>query len=115
MYRQVGNLMLNEAGLAQQGLIVRHLILPDRLAGSKDSLNWLANEVSPDVTVSVMSQYYPAHKAVQFPSLSRKITYEEYSEVVELLNILGMENGWLQEMESPENYLPDFTRRNNPF
>ncbi len=115
MYRQVGNLRLDEAGLAQQGLIVRHLILPNRLAGSEDSLKWLTNEVSPDVTMSVMSQYYPAYKANQIPALSRKIKYSEYSEVVKLMNTLGINNGWLQGMKSSEYYLPDFRRESNPF
>jgi putative pyruvate formate lyase activating enzyme len=115
MYRQVGNVVLNEAGLAQRGLIVRHLILPNGLAGSQDSLTWLVSEVSPTVTVSIMSQYFPSHRASRVPSLSRIISPSEYSEVVKLVDRLGLENGWLQEMGSPENYLPDFTREDHPF
>jgi putative pyruvate formate lyase activating enzyme len=94
---------------------VRHLILPQGLAGSEDSLTWLAREVSPSITVSIMSQYYPCHKARQKPALSRTITYEEYVEVTNLLDELGLENGWLQEMDAPTNYLPDFSRKGNPF
>jgi len=115
MYRQVGDIVLDEAGLAQRGLIVRHLILPNGLAGSRDSLTWLVNEVSPTVTVSIMSQYFPAHRASQVPSLSRIISLSEYSEVVKLVDRLGIENGWLQEMGASENYLPDFTRGSEPF
>ncbi len=115
MYRQVGNLVVDEAGVAQRGVIVRHLILPNRLAGSKESLTWLANEVSPAVTVSIMAQYYPAHQAMSIPALARKITLSEYREVVSLVNQLGLENGWLQEMEAAENYLPDFERGGHPF
>ncbi len=115
MYRQVGNVVLDEVGLAQRGLIVRHLILPNGLAGSEESLTWLVRGVSPTVTVSIMSQYFPAHRASRIPSLSRTISLSEYSEVVELVNRLGLENGWLQEMGAAENYLPDFTRESHPF
>jgi putative pyruvate formate lyase activating enzyme len=115
MYHQVRDVVLDKAGLARRGLIVRHLILPNGLAGSEESLTWLADHVSPTVTVSIMSQYFPAHRASRIPALSRKISPEEYSEVVGLVNRLGLENGWLQEMEAPENYLPDFTHEGHPF
>ncbi|HUV75926.1 MAG TPA: radical SAM protein [Dehalococcoidales bacterium] len=115
MYRQVGDLEVDDEGIARKGLIVRHLILPSGLAGSQDSLGWLVNEVSPGVAVSIMSQYFPAHRAAQIPLLSRKISYSEYTEVTELLDKLGIENGWVQEMESAENYRPDFTRDGHPF
>jgi putative pyruvate formate lyase activating enzyme len=115
MYRQVGGLMVDENEIAYHGVIVRHLILPGRLSGSEDSLTWLAQQVSPTVTMSIMSQYYPCYKASQIQGLSRTITYEEYTEVVELLERLGLENGWLQEMDAPANYLPDFTREGSPF
>ena len=115
MYRQVGDLVLDEAGLAQGGLIVRHLILPHGLAGSKESLTWLVSEVSPVVTVSIMSQYFSAHRASRIPALSRTISPSEYSEVIDLVDRLGLENGWLQEMGASEDYLPDFTREGHPF
>jgi putative pyruvate formate lyase activating enzyme len=115
MYRQVGDVILDEAGVAQRGLIVRHLILPNKLAGSKESLTWLVKEVSPRVTVSIMSQYYPAHRAPRIPSLARTISRKEYAEVVELVNRLGLENGWLQEMGAAKNYLPDFASEGHPF
>jgi putative pyruvate formate lyase activating enzyme len=115
MYRQTGDLKVDDNEIAYKGLIVRHLILPEGLAGSRESLTWLAREVSASVTVSIMSQYYPCHQAAQYRELNRTITYEEYSEVVELLEKLGLENGWLQEMDAPANYLPDFTREGHPF
>jgi putative pyruvate formate lyase activating enzyme len=62
MHRQVGNLIVDEAGLAQRGLIVRHLILPNGLADSEESLTWLARELGPTVTISIMSQYSPQHR-----------------------------------------------------
>jgi putative pyruvate formate lyase activating enzyme len=111
MYWQVGNLEVDGEDIAQKGLIIRHLILPHEIAGSKDSLSWLVSEVSPEVSVSIMSQYYPAHKAARhhYPELARKITPEEYAEVVALSEKLGIENGWMQEMDSAENYQPDFS------
>ena len=116
MYRQVGNVVLDESGfLAKQGLIVRHLILPNGLAGSNESLIWLAQELSPTVTVSIMSQYSPLHRAKQIPLLSRNISMAEYETVVNLLSDLGMENGWVQETGASENYVPDFERNGHPF
>ncbi len=115
MHRQVGNLVLGDDGVAVKGLIVRHLILPNGLAGSEESLTWLSREVSPEVTVSIMSQYFPAHRAPRIPLLSRRLSLAEYSKVVELVERLGIENGWLQEMGAAENYLPDFRDKSHPF
>ncbi len=114
MYRQVGNLEVDENGIAQRGLIIRHLILPNGIAGSEDSLRWLVSEVSPEVAVSIMSQYHPAHRAYKCRELNRKILPEEYNEVVMLVERLGIVNGWLQGMEAAGNYLPDFSYK-KPF
>jgi putative pyruvate formate lyase activating enzyme len=115
MYRQVGNLIVDEANIAQKGLIVRHLILPNGIAGSHQSLGWLVSEISPQVAVSLMSQYFPAHRAPRIPRLSRTITYEEYNEVVGLVEELEIENGWLQGMDASKSYLPDFSGDGYPF
>jgi putative pyruvate formate lyase activating enzyme len=115
MYRQVGGLVVDKEGVAQRGLIVRHLILPEGLAGSEESLTWLTREVSPDIHLSIMAQYYPAHHANRFPALARRITEAEYDSVVALLDRLGMENGWIQGLDSPDNYQPDFERGGHPF
>jgi putative pyruvate formate lyase activating enzyme len=115
MYRQVGDLIVDDAGLAQRGLIVRHLILPNGLSGSEDSLIWLARELSSKVTVSIMSQYSPFHRAQRFPLLSRKISVVEYEGVLQLLHDTGLENGWTQEREAVGNYIPDFEREGHPF
>ncbi|MFH1652012.1 MAG: radical SAM protein, partial [Chloroflexota bacterium] len=114
MYRQVGNLVTDADGVARRGLIVRHLVLPRGIAGSAAALNWLAGELSPEVTVSVMSQYYPAHRAGKYPEIACRITAAEYAEVVEVVNRLGMENGWLQDDAAAAYYLPDF-RKEEPF
>jgi putative pyruvate formate lyase activating enzyme len=115
MYRQVGNLILDDNGIAIRGVIVRHLILPGGLAGSEKSLTWLVREVSPAITVSIMSQYYPAHRANKIPELSRTITAAEYHSVVKLVNSLGLENGWIQQMGADKHYRPDFDRDQHPF
>jgi putative pyruvate formate lyase activating enzyme len=115
MYRQVGNLLVDEENIAQKGLIVRHLILPNGIAGSRDSLGWLVGEVSPRVAVSLMSQYFPAHLAPRLPLLSRTITSEEYDEVSDLVEELGIENGWMQAMDASADYRPDFSGDGYPF
>jgi putative pyruvate formate lyase activating enzyme len=115
MHRQVGDLVVDEDGIAQKGLIVRHLILPNGLAGTEDSLEWLANEVSPSVTLSIMAQYSPQFKAGLFQELNRKISSAEYDEALDLLDRFGLENGWLQEMEASDSYLPDFSTGEHPF
>jgi putative pyruvate formate lyase activating enzyme len=114
MQRQVGDLIVDEDGIAQKGLMVRHLILPNNIAGSVESLNWLVKEVSPKVTVSIMAQYYPTNRAYKYKELNRKITPEEYQEIVDLVEKLDIENGWLQGMESTDSFRPDFTDK-EPF
>jgi len=115
MYRQVGDLIVDDEGIARKGLMVRHLILPNRLAGSYDSLRWLAGEISPSVTVSIMSQYFPAHRAGRVPLLARQVSPPEQAEVMAWLAELGMENGWVQEMGAAESYRPDFAGKGHPF
>jgi putative pyruvate formate lyase activating enzyme len=115
MYRQVHDLVVDESGLARKGLIVRHLILPNGLAGSRESLTWLVRDLSATVTVSIMSQYMPMHRASRIPLLSRKITVDEHETVLQLLTHLGIENGWVQEMGAAGEYLPDFEREDYPF
>ena len=115
MYRQVGDLEIDEDGIAVRGLIVRHLILPNGIAGSANSLKWLSENTSRHTAVSIMAQYYPAHLAPNEPLLSRRINNKEYGQVVEMLEDLQMENGWLQEMDSAAFYLPDFDSKGHPF
>jgi len=115
MYRQVGALMVDNNGVAQRGLIVRHLILPDNIAGSRQSLNWLAKEVSPRVRVSLMSQYHPTHKAYKYSLLSRPVNIDEYEEALKAMEEAGLGEGWAQDMASHKHYLPDFERKDRPF
>ncbi|MFC2022640.1 radical SAM protein [Chloroflexota bacterium] len=115
MYRQVGNLTIDGSGVAWQGLIVRHLILPYDLAGSEQSLTWLADELSSAVTVSIMSQYLPVYRAHREPLLGRTITAVEYEAVVGVLSKIGLKNGWVQEMGAAREYVPDFEQDDHPF
>lgn len=115
MFRQVGLLQTDKQGIAQKGLIVRHLILPNDLAGTEENLRWLAEELSPDVTVGLMSQYYPTHKAFDYPLLSRRINYTEYLQAVQAMEKLSIRKGFTQHMESPDYYRPDFYNKNHPF
>jgi len=96
MYRQVGDLVLDDDGVAVRGLLVRHLVLPENISGSKEIFEFLANEISPDTFVSLMSQYFPAHKALSIDKLSRRILKSEYQEALEAFEAAGLGNGWAQ-------------------
>ena len=115
MYRQTGELSLDEYKIAMRGVIVRHLILPRGVAGSRQSLIWLAQEISKNITLSLMSQYYPTHRAVGFAEIKGRISRGEYDEVLAILDECGLENGWVQDMDAPESYLPDFNKEGHPF
>lgn len=82
MYRQVGPLKVDERGIAQRGLIVRHLILPEGKAGSGQVMARLAARIGTDIDISLMTQYFPAHKAYQYVTLSRKINSKETKEAL---------------------------------
>jgi len=88
MHRQVGDLVIKE-GIAIKGLLVRHLILPNRLAGSFEVLDFL-KDISQNTAVNVMDQYYPAYKAFDYPELKRRIAREEYEEVLNYALKLGL-------------------------
>ena len=99
MYRQVGNLVLDDNGIAKRGLIIRHLVLPNGLSGTEAIMKFLAEEISKDVFISLMSQYFPAYKAVEVKDISRRITADEYEEAYQAMQRYGLENGWVQEFE----------------
>ena len=114
MFRQVGLLETGPDGLARRGLIVRHLVLPGDLSGTREVLEFLAREVSVEVHLSLMAQYYPTHRVRDLPPLSRPLTEAEYEKALELLAEYGFENGWVQALQSGDNYRPDFSQP-NPF
>lgn len=90
MHRQVGDLTTDDRGVAQQGLLVRHLILPDGLAGTAEIVRFLRDEISPDTYINVMSQYRPCYRAHELPPLDRSITNQEYAEAVHLAQEAGL-------------------------
>ena len=90
MCRQVGDLQLDEQGVAQRGLLVRHLVLPNRLAGTQEMVRFLAQEVSTNTYLNIMAQYHPCHQAYDIPLLARSIHREEYSEAIDLAHQQGL-------------------------
>jgi len=97
MLRQAGHLQLDQDGLAVRGLIIRHLVLPNGAAGTRETLEWIASHLGAETHISLMRQYFPAHHAPATPGLDRKISDNEYDEAVEALEEFGLENGWVQE------------------
>lgn len=90
MHRQVGNLKINRWGLAERGLVIRHWVLPNNLAGSETILHFSAEEISPDSYVNIMEQYHPAFTAPDLPELARRVSRVEYHRVIELAREFGL-------------------------
>lgn len=115
MYRQKGSTVVTDDNCqAVTGLIIRHLVLPGQVADSINLLKWIAAELSPKVYISLMSQYYPTECVANHPVLGKRITATEYQEVVEAMEYLGFQSGWIQQHESADHYHPDFIK-DQPF
>ncbi|MBN2143959.1 MAG: 4Fe-4S cluster-binding domain-containing protein [Candidatus Aureabacteria bacterium] len=111
MFRQKGSeIILDEQGEILSGLIIRHLVIPGQVENSIACLRFIAEELSPDVSVSLMSQYHPVPATIKHRCLGRTLNKEEYAQVRHELEKLGMQNGWIQELESSAYYFPDFNR-----
>ena len=82
MHRQVGDLTINEQGIAERGLLVRHLVMPGNSAGTKKLMRFLARDVSKNTYVNIMAQYHPAGETDRFEEINRCITQKEYQEAV---------------------------------
>ncbi len=89
MHRQVGDLVFDN-GIAEHGLLIRHLVLPDNLADSANCLEFIADEISRNSFVNVMEQYHPTYRASEYPELNRRITPEEYRRVISVLHQFGL-------------------------
>ncbi|MGO9374001.1 MAG: radical SAM protein [Syntrophobacteraceae bacterium] len=96
MWRQAGPIRTNAQGIALKGMMVRHLVLPENLSGSVDCLSFLARRFGPQVWVSLMNQYFPAHNGPSTPPLDRKPSEEEYEAAFAALTALGISNGFVQ-------------------
>lgn len=107
MKRQVGDLVVEDK-IAKKGLLIRHLVLPGGLAGSQEIFHWIEVNLGVETHISLMSQYYPVHKAFTVPLLRRKIRQEEYDTVVDYLIERGFKNVFVQRLESSVLFVPDF-------
>ena len=90
MHRQVGDLRLDSRGIAVKGLLIRHLVLPAGLAGSRNVLEFIAREISRNTYLNIMDQYRPAYKAQRFPEIDRPVHQEEFEGVIDLAAELGL-------------------------
>ncbi|MEP6995592.1 MAG: radical SAM protein [Acidobacteriota bacterium] len=120
MFRQKGaRWEIGEDGLLQSGLLVRVLVLPNGVAGVGESLAWIAETLSPRVAISLMSQYYPIHRAAtgeKYAALNRSITAQEWEQALSELSAQGLSFGFQQELETANKYYrPDFRDRETPF
>lgn len=97
MHRQVGDLIVDEHGIAGRGLIVRLLAMPEGISGASQTLKFIRDEISKDAYLSLMSQYYPTFKAYNYKEISRGVTRSEYKNIVDEARKLGLNNGWVQE------------------
>ena len=114
MHEQVGNLVLAMNGAATKGLILRLLILPVDISGTFQTLLWIKDNFPTAVTISLMAQYSPLHKANQHPPLNRRVTQAEYDDMVDMAWSLGFENIFVQDFSSQDSGIPDFSSR-EPF
>ena len=120
MHRQTGDqLVFDENGLLQKGLLIRLLVLPNDMAGIAENLQWIRDELSPKTPISIMAQYYATNKAAtdeRYILLSRRISEGEWFQAVSLLEDMGIEEGFMQEYESASHYYrPDFADSDKPF
>jgi len=112
MKRQVGRNRYDGHGIVEKGLIIRHLVLPGHAEDSKLLLEWIHDDLGPRTSVSLMSQYYPVHRAGELPGMGRRISQEEYDDVRHRFDDLGFEEGFAQDHSSASrDYTPDFDGR----
>jgi len=115
MYYQKGStLAQDENGRAENGLLIRHLVLPGNVLESKMALQSIASELSPGVHLSLMSQYHPTEYVKNHQLLGRFLNEYEYKDVTDMMESLGFRNGYIQDMDSFQNYKPDFSKK-HPF
>lgn len=120
MFRQTGDeLVFSEDGLLTRGLVIRLLVLPNDIGGVRESIEWIRDELSPRVAISLMAQYYPTHQAEtnkRYLLLSRRIRESEWMKATNALEELGMEEGWVQDFDGAAYYYrPDFNDVETPF
>ncbi len=97
MHRQVGDLEMDDNDVATRGLLIRHLVLPNMLSGSEEIFKFISEKISQNTYISLMSQYFPAFKANEYPQISRRITKKEYAIAKRLMEKYNLSNGWFQD------------------
>lgn len=90
MHRQVGDLQIDERGIAARGLLIRHLVLPEGIAGTEGVVKFIAEEVSKNTYINIMDQYHPCFRAFSSPPLNRRITDKEYRDAIKLAMDAGL-------------------------
>lgn len=111
MVNQVGVPKFDENGLIKKGVIIRHLVLPNHIQNSKKVLKWLKENISKDVYISIMAQYFPTYKALEKEDINRKLTEKEYEKIEDYIYEINLKNGYLQELEdNEEKYVPNFNK-----
>ena len=107
MIKQVGKIKLNEDGIIQKGVIIRHLVLPNHIENSKKVLLWIKQNLPNDIYVSIMAQYFPTYKAKENQELNRKLTKKEWKQIEKYVEEIDIENGFIQELgDHEEEYVP---------
>ncbi len=92
MHRQTGDLVVDERGIAKRGLMVRHLVMPNHVAGTRELVAWAAENLSKDTYINIMSQYRVEHRAFEYPAIARAISYEEFIEAIDWAKAAGLSN-----------------------
>ena len=104
MHRQVGIARMDNEGIIKNGLIIRHLVLPHDICGTEKIMKFIAQEISANTYISLMSQYLPYHKAFEFKDISRRLNEEEYNKARKIMERYGLSNGWIQESYGLERF-----------
>jgi len=113
LYKIKGNLKLDENGKASSGVLIRHLVMPDFIQNSLDVINDIFFDFGVESYISVMSQYSQAFLKNGLERINRRLTFEEYKRVTDLVEGLGFKNGYIQEyIDCDDEYLPDFNQKN---
>ncbi len=94
MHRQVGDLKINSAGIAERGLLIRHLVMPNGVASSEEVLKFIAEEISVHSYVNIMAQYRPEYRTLEYPEISRRITLKEYTEAIQMAKRFRLYRGF---------------------
>ena len=97
MHKQVGIAEFNNAGVIKKGLVIRHLVLPNNISGTDKIMKFIAENLSRDTYISLMSQYTPYYEAAKLKEIARRITKDEYAKSQDIMHGYGLHNGWVQE------------------